>query len=84
MRCPTGQFCFRGECAFSETPDAGTPTEDGGVADGGTFDAGDPEDRVLAAGGCFCRAGSSGGDGPLGLGLLVAVLGLALVRRRAR
>jgi MYXO-CTERM domain-containing protein len=91
VRCPEGQYCFRGECELEGVvmPDAGV-TGDGGTVrrDGGvvTFDAGDldPEDRVLAAGGCLCGAVGAPGDPPLGLGLLLAMLGLVMWRRRAR
>ncbi len=90
VRCPEGQFCFRGECQLESVvpPDGGPPPDGGGVhADGGlSFDAGDldPEERVFAAGGCLCRAGGGSGRAPWGLGLALAVLGLAVWRRRVR
>ncbi len=85
LRCPSGQVCEDGECALETQPGV-----DGGV-DGGPdagVDAGRPttdeRDRVLAAGGCACRAtgGVPGGSGA-GIWLAVAV-GLLLVLRRRR
>jgi hypothetical protein len=91
VRCPEGQFCFRGECRLEDRPDedAGVPTADGGpivAPDGGGFDGGnseDPEDRVLATGGCACEVGAPRSGGSAGLGLL-ALLGLLVLGRARR
>jgi hypothetical protein len=90
LTCPEAQHCEEGECVLDDvpTPDAGVREDAGmGEVDAGRIDAGepeDPEDRVLAAGGCVCRAGATqGGTNPaLPIGLGLAVIGLVIARRR--
>jgi MYXO-CTERM domain-containing protein len=75
VTCEPGERCVDGTC------------RPGGGIDGGTgaMDAGRDRDRVLAAGGCACRASGPPSGGGLGAGLLmVVVLGLVLRRRRPR
>jgi hypothetical protein len=84
VMCPDDQVCGEGECALREmpTPDAGTP-DAGRASDAGVDpDAGDDRDRVLAAGGCICRAAPPRNDVPLGLAF--AAVALFLIRRRSR
>jgi MYXO-CTERM domain-containing protein len=84
LRCPTGQFCFRGECRREDgPPDGGVRPDAGQRPDSGAFDAGDPEERVLAAGGCACRATGGGSSSPWGLAALL-VLGVVVGWRRRR
>ena len=84
LRCPDDEICEMGECVPDPTalPDAGP----GRVDSGGGFDAGrpeDPEDRVLAAGGCMCRA-TGGGSSSSGGWLALLLLGAVFLRRRRR
>jgi hypothetical protein len=91
LRCPEGQRCEGGECTLEAPvqPDAGVAPDAGSApVDAGPVqvDAGsDREERVLAAGGCACRA-SAAREGALPwrlAGLLLGALAWVVRRRRA-
>ena len=85
VRCPMGQRCEDGECRLEVMPmaDAGPPPDGGVRVDAGRMDAGfdDPEDRVLATGGCSCEAAGAR-HLPRAGWLLLGLLGLLLWRGR--
>lgn len=95
--CPAGQMCRDGECVQVERPDAGLPAPrdaggpppppdaaiyappmDGGAVDGGV-DAGRAPSSPDPT--CGCRL-AGGPDRPTPAWLLLALLGLVVVRRR--